>query len=74
MNEHEFHCMTNCWAQYGPEYFVRKCAGSWQTTGTHGVEIPTTFKTKRAAMDAVDALVLERSRRFRERMTNEHGG
>lgn len=71
---HDFHVLTNTWAQQTAEHFVQKCAGSWQTNGACGVEIPTTFKTKRAAMEAVDRLVLERSRRFRERMTNEHGG
>ena len=61
----EFRNLSNHWSMFGPSALVQKVASRWHLSALCGNH-PGTFKTKREAMAAVDALVLERSRRVRE--------
>ncbi len=70
-DDHEMHILTNTWAQFGPEHFVDKLTKSRCWVLAKSLGHPGTFKTKKAALEAVDALVLERSRRWREELAEE---
>jgi hypothetical protein len=67
LDNHDMHVLSNRWAGYGPDHFIEKLrtGRGWVTNGACGVEIPTVFPTRKAAREAVDALVLERCRRWR---------
>ena len=53
------HACLGHWAMFGSEgYPVQKINGSWQVLGYRGCgQVPTTFKTKRAAFDAWQAYI-----------------
>ena len=67
LNDHDMHVLSNQWAQFGADHFIDKLrkGRGWITVGAFGVDIPTVFKTRKAAREAVDNLVLERCRRWR---------
>ena len=72
LDAHDWAVVSNAWARFGPQHWIRKRGRRWLTEGAFAG--PELFDTKRAASEHIDHHVLSESHNRAERTAGSLAG